>query len=80
MPFGLTNAPVVFTELMSIVSEDFAIAYLDDILVVSSTFEEHLKHTQIIFDRLRHDLKLKLKKCEFFLKEKKYFRIYYQST
>jgi hypothetical protein len=53
MPFGLTNAPVVFSELMAAVLdwlERFAIAYLDDILVFSSTREEHLEHTQIVFD------------------------------
>jgi hypothetical protein len=50
MSFGLTNAPVVFSELMAAVLdwlERFAIAYLDDILVFSSTLEEHLEHTQI---------------------------------
>lgn len=44
MPFGLTNAPVVFSELMAVVLdglESFVIAYLDDILVFSSTLEEH---------------------------------------
>ena len=56
MPFGLTNAPAVFSELMAVVLdglESFAITYLDDILVFSSTLEEHLEHTQIVFDRLR---------------------------
>lgn len=43
--------------------DDFAIAYLDDIVVLSSIFEEHLNHTQIIFDWLRqHEFNLKLKK------------------
>ena len=40
---------------------DFAIAYLDDILVFSPTLEDHLQHLDTIFERLRkHDLKLKL--------------------
>ena len=37
MPFGLSNAPAVFQELMSVFLQglgDFAIAYLDDILVL----------------------------------------------
>ena len=69
MPFGLTNAPAVFQELMSIVLNGcnaFAIAYLDDILIFSETFEEHMLHLNTIFERLyEHGLKLKLKKCSF---------------
>ena len=69
MPFGLSNAPAVFQELMSVVLQgfnNFATAYLDDILVFSATLEEHLEHLSIIFDKLRqHKLKLKLKKCGF---------------
>ena len=69
MPFGLSNTPAVFQELMSVVLQgcnNFATAYLDDILVYSATLEEHLEHLSIIFDKLRqHKLKLKLKKCGF---------------
>jgi hypothetical protein len=76
MPFGLHNAPAVFQELMNTVlqgCEDFAIAYLDDILIFSKNSEEHKKHIKIVFDRLRkHDLKLKLKKCAFFASETEY--------
>jgi len=76
MPFGLTNAPAVFSELMAVVLdglESFAIAYLENMLVFSSTLEEHLEHTQIVFDRLRKNgLKLKLKKCGFLQEETTY--------
>jgi transposase InsO family protein len=76
MPFGLHNAPAVFQELMNIVlqgCESFAIAYLDDILIFSKNPEEHKEHIKIVFDRLRmHDLKLKLKKCNFFEEETEY--------
>ena len=62
MPFGLSNAPAVFQELMSVVLQGcnvFATAYLDDIMVFSSTSEEHLEHLSIIFGKLRqHNLKL----------------------
>lgn len=35
--------------------------------------EEHLRHIQIIFDKLRqHGLKLKLKKCNFLVDETSY--------
>lgn len=76
MPFGLCNAPAVFQELMSIVLEgltDFSVAYLDDVLIFSKTLEDHLKHINIIFERLRkHGLKLKLKKCSFLQEETHY--------
>ena len=76
MPFGLSNAPAVFQELMNIVlqgCEDFAMAYLDDVLIFSRTPEEHLQHIQYIFERIRkHGLKLKLKKCAFFQEETEY--------
>ena len=67
MPFGLSNALAVFQELMSVVLQgcnNYATAYLDDIMIFSSTLEEHLEHLSIIFGKLRqHNLKLKLKKC-----------------
>jgi hypothetical protein len=76
MPFGLSNAPAIFQELMSIVLQDcsdFATAYLDDILIFSSSLEEHLSHLRLIFSRLRqHGLKLKLKKCSFLQEETNY--------
>ena len=76
MPFGLSNAPAVFQELMAVMLQGigtFAIAYLDDILVFSPTLEDHLRHLDIVFDRLRkHDLKLKLKKCGFLKSETQY--------
>ncbi|XP_065928361.1 uncharacterized protein [Magallana gigas] len=76
MPFGLSNAPAVFQELMNIVlqgQEEFAIAYLDDILIFSETPEDHLRHIQDVFNRLRkHGLKMKLKQCSFFKEQTEY--------
>ncbi|CAG2217589.1 unnamed protein product [Mytilus edulis] len=75
MPFGLQNSPAVFSQLMEIVLQDlnFAISYIDDILIFSETLEEHFDHIQQVFDRLRqHNLKLKLKKCQFLQEETNY--------
>ena len=76
MPFGLTTAPAIFQELMARVLEgldEFTVAYLDDILILSTTLEEHLAHIQHVFDRLReHSLRLKLKKCSFLKSETNY--------
>ena len=71
VPFGLSQAPAYFQLLISMVLEglDFAIGYLDDIIIFSKTEEEHLKHVETIFERLKSaGLKLKLSKCEFFKK------------
>ena len=56
LPFGLANAPVHFSRLMQKVMSDhlfqILLIYLDDLLVFSPTFEEHLKRLQKVFDRL----------------------------
>ena len=70
MPFGLTNAPPTFQRLMECVlaglSGAHCLVYLDDIIVFSTTFEDHLQRLASVFDRLRTaGLKLKPKKCHF---------------
>ena len=70
MPFGLTNAPATFQHLMNSIFQDFldkfVIVYLDDIMIYSKTYEEHLEHLEKVFARLRENqLYAKLKKCEF---------------
>ena len=56
-PFGLKNVPAVFTKLMDIVFRDiknkFMICYLDDIIIFSQTYEQHLEHISEVFRRLR---------------------------
>ena len=74
-PFGLAQAPAYFQKLINMVlyGIDFAMGYLDDIIIFSRTEEEHLKHLEIIFQRLREaGLKLKLQKCSFFKKHIQY--------
>ena len=44
--------------------------YLDDVVIFSATFEEHLERLQAVFSRLQeHNLKLKPSKCEFLKSE-----------
>ncbi|KAK9700892.1 RNase H-like domain found in reverse transcriptase [Popillia japonica] len=45
---------------------DFAIAYLDDIIIYSRDLQEHLRHLHQVLERLqRHGLRLNLEKCHF---------------
>ena len=55
---------------MTIVLQDlgiFAMAYLDDIIIFSSSVGKQSRYIQMVFGRLRQQqLKLKLSKCKFF--------------
>ena len=68
MPFGLCNAPATFQRVMQRVLTDLewrsCFVFLDDILVVSKTFAEHLARLREVLTRLRDaGLRLKPKKC-----------------
>ena len=70
MPFGLTNAPSTFQALMNDVFKEqlrrYVLVFFDDILVYSSTWQEHLKHLQVVLELLRnHELFVKKTKCTF---------------
>ena len=54
VPFGLAQALAYFQELMTGVLKDlpFAMAYLNDIIIYSSTPEEHLEHIKTVFKKL----------------------------
>ena len=70
MPFGLCNAPATFQRLMDVVlgrlKWTIALIYLDDIVVYSKTFSEHLFNLAQVFEALRRaNLTLKPSKCNF---------------
>ncbi|MCG7876441.1 MAG: pol polyprotein, partial [Candidatus Thiodiazotropha endolucinida] len=77
MAFGLTNAPATFQRLMERCMGELnlkeCLIFLDDILVYSQNFQEHLERLEAVFSRLKqHGLKLKPSKCEFFKTKVKY--------
>ena len=75
VPFGLAQTPAYFQELMTDILKDFnfAIAYLDNIIIFSNTLEEHLSHIRKVFGKLwLAKLSMKLSKCHFFSKEIQY--------
>ncbi|KAL5460004.1 hypothetical protein EMCRGX_G033412 [Ephydatia muelleri] len=69
MPFGLCNAPATFQRLMDRVLGGLkwssCLVYFDDIIVIGSTFSEHLKHLAAVLTHLRQSgLKLNPTKCK----------------
>lgn len=69
MAMGLSNAPGVFQKLVNAVLRDligrFVYVYIDDVLIMSNSFEEHLQHLEQVFQRLREaKLRLKLTKSK----------------
>ena len=71
VPFGLAQAPAYFQKLINDILKgcNFAMGYLDDIIIYSRSEKEHLEHLEEIFTRLKAaGLKLKLEKCCFFKK------------
>ena len=48
----------------------FCVVYLDDILVFSRSRQEHIKHLELVLERLhREKLKINLEKCSFLHEE-----------
>ncbi|KAL7730616.1 hypothetical protein ACLKA6_000607 [Drosophila palustris] len=73
MPFGLHSAPATFQRALDGVigpeMEPHAFAYLDDIIVIGATLEEHAKNLREVLKRLRKAiLRLNRDKCSFFQK------------
>ena len=70
MPYGLKGSPATFSRLMQKVLEHIPphglALFMDDICIISKTFEDHLVNLQGVFDALRqHRLRIKAKKCDF---------------
>ena len=75
--FGLKNTPSEFQRYMETILHDyrdeFCIPYLDDVIVYSRTFDEHVEHMRQVLQRLQeHGVKLKAQKCHLFQREANY--------
>ena len=77
MPFGLNNAPSTFMLFMNkvfdgLINKNMNV-YIDDIIVYSKTFNEHLEHLRAVFERLdEYDLRVHPEKSSFRCKEIKF--------
>ncbi|KAG8184898.1 hypothetical protein JTE90_017753 [Oedothorax gibbosus] len=76
MCFGLKNAPFFFSKLMAELlkgCEEFAVPYLDDIAIFSISWELHLRHLNIVLERIsKANLTIKPSKCKFAQNQVKY--------
>ncbi|CAH2088574.1 unnamed protein product [Euphydryas editha] len=59
MPFGLRNAPTTFQRLIdrfktgATLKDVTILGYMDDLIIMSASFEQHLQDLRAVFDRLR---------------------------
>ena len=70
MPFGLRNSPATFQRLIDRFKAGLPdvciLAYMDDLIVLSGTFAQHLNDLQLVFDRLKvFRLSANRQKCVF---------------
>ena len=69
LPFGLSGAPSSFQRLMDKLikgCEGFASAYLDDLVVFSNSWQEHLSQLRAVLNRIKEaGLTVKVGKCQF---------------
>ncbi len=67
MPFGLKNATATFQLLMQQVLRDlesYSLAYIDDVIIFSATFDDHMTHIFSVLTRLSAaNLSVKKSKC-----------------
>ena len=78
MPFGLKGAPAIFCRLMVRVlghtSQTALALYMDDICVISATFDSHLERLEATFKNLlAHGLRIKAHTCSFAMAEVIFF-------
>jgi hypothetical protein len=78
LPFGLKSSPAIFQRILSGIIrrnnlESFCCNYIDDILIFSKTFEEHLSHLEALMQAIEKEgFRLKFIKCNFASNSVKY--------
>jgi len=77
MPYGVTGGPATFQHVMNTVLAPLlrkcVVVFIDDILIYSKTWEDHIQHIREVFLLLQHhQFKVKLSKCSFAQQEVHY--------
>ncbi|KAK9887597.1 hypothetical protein WA026_023480 [Henosepilachna vigintioctopunctata] len=71
LPFGLKTSPAIFQRILTNIIRkhnlsNFVMNYIDDIMVFSKTFNEHMEHLSQLLDAIAEEgFRLKLTKCKF---------------
>lgn len=78
MSFGLCNAPSTYARVMDLVLRgltwQIVLCFLDDILMMGRSFENHLEILKNVFERFRqYGIKLKARKCDLCKREVSFF-------
>ena len=69
-PYGLTNVGAAYQRMIDMclagLPPDRILAYMDDVVIFNTTFEEHLQDIESVYKRLRAaNISLKASKCIF---------------
>lgn len=78
LPFGLKTSPAIFQRILSNILrkynlKEFTENYIDDILIFSESFQEHIEHIKRVLKAIINEgFRLKLKKCTFAAESVKY--------
>ncbi|MFH4976831.1 hypothetical protein AB6A40_003540 [Gnathostoma spinigerum] len=75
LPFGVKSAPGIFQQIMDTMLSGLqgAVAYLDDVIVMGRTEEEHRRNLDAVFRRIEdYGFHIKAEKCSFFRQSIKY--------
>ena len=77
LSFGLKNAPAAFQREMQQILSGYpwhkVVVYIDDVLIMSQSFDEHLSLVGKVLATLEsHGVKVKLSKCKWFVEEVEY--------
>ncbi|MBW0573242.1 hypothetical protein O181_112957 [Austropuccinia psidii MF-1] len=77
IPFGIKNAPSHYQKMINTIfpeelSEGWLIIYIDDIIICSETWDNHLSRLERVFQKIvQVNMKISLKKCHFAYSELK---------
>lgn len=78
LPFGLKTAPAIFQRILSNIIRkyklsEFTVNFIDDILIFSKNFEEHIQHLSRLLEAIQTEgFRLKFSKCTFAKDHAKY--------